>query len=184
MSQLAGRIVNLLSQKAVNAGLPSNLFAASSDSDQRRMILNITDSTYSFKIPTDNELQELAVWQEMNSIVGNYEEQKPTSTTWTSGLMNLNPFNLLFIVCTEVSDFHYSAPDGYSNSIIKKVNMMFNVGGVTVSTNAPLVNDWIDVSNRSLKRMRSRIIDARGKTINLHNAPGSFTLSFANLFNL
>ena len=42
--------------------------------------------------------------------------------------------------------FHYSAPDGYSNSIIKKVNMMFNVGGVTVSTNAPLVNDWIDVS--------------------------------------
>ena len=184
MSQLAGRIVNLLSQKAVNAGLPSNLFAASSDSDQRRMILNITDSTYSFKIPTDNELQELAVWQEMNSTVGNYEEQKPTSTTWTSGLMNLNPFNSLFIVCTELSDFHYSAPDGYSNSIIKKVNVMFNVGGVTVSTNAPLVNDWIDVSNRSLKRMRSRIIDARGKTINLHNAPGSFTLSFANLFNL
>ena len=69
------------------------------------MILNITDSTYSFKIPTDNELQELAVWQEMNSIVGNYEEQKPTSTTWTSGLMNLNPFNSLFIVCTELSVF-------------------------------------------------------------------------------
>ena len=54
--------------------------------------------------------------------------------------------------------------------------MIFNVGGVTVSTNAPLVNDWIDVSNRSLKRMRFRITDARGKTTNLHNAPGSFTL--------
>ena len=68
-----GRIVNLLSQEADNAGLPSNLFTASCDSDQRRMILNITDSTYSLKIPTDIELQELAVWQEMNSIVGNYE---------------------------------------------------------------------------------------------------------------
>ena len=181
MSQFVGRIGNLLSQEADNAGLPSNLFTASYDSDQRRMILNITDNTYSFKIPTDTELQELAAWQEMNDIVGNYEEQKPTSTTWTSGLMNLNPFHSLFIVCTELSDFHYSAPDGYSNSIIKTVNMMFNVGGVTVSTYAPLVHDWIDVSNRSLKRMRFTITDARGKTINLHNAPVSFTLLFVNL---
>ena len=76
--------------------------------------------------------------------------------------------------------FHYSAPDGYRNSIIKKINMMFNVGGVTVSTNAPLVNDWIDVSNRSLKRMKFRITDARGKIINLHNAPVSLTLLFVN----
>ena len=64
VSQLAGRIGNLLSQEADNAGLPSNLFTASYDSDQRRMSLNITDNTYNFKIPTDNELQELAVWQD------------------------------------------------------------------------------------------------------------------------
>ena len=51
VSQLAGRIGNLLSQEADNAGLPSNLFTASYDSDQRRMMLNTTDHTYSFKIP-------------------------------------------------------------------------------------------------------------------------------------
>ena len=68
--------------------------------------------------------------------------------------------------------------------IIKQVNIMFSVGGVTVSTNAPLVNDWIDVSNRSLKRMRLRITDARGKTVNLHNAPVSFTLLLVNFLNL
>ena len=188
-SQLVGRISTLLNTEADNAGLPSNLFTSSYDSDQRRMILNITDNTYSFKIPTDKELQESNIWDgnmlddpmSVNNIVGNYEERVPSSATWTSGLMNLNPFNSLFIVCTELSDFHYSAPDGYSNSIIKKVNMMFNVGGITVSTNAPLVNDWIDVSNRSLKRMRFRITDARGKTVNLHNAPVSFTLLFVNL---
>ena len=105
MSQLVGRIGKLLSQETDNAGLPSNLFTASYDSDQRRKILNITDNTYSFIPPIDTELQELAAWQEMNDIVGNYEEQKPTSTTWTSGLMNLNPFNSLFIVCTELSVF-------------------------------------------------------------------------------
>ena len=188
-SQLVGRIGNLLSQEADNAGLPSNLFTSSYDSDQRRMILNITDNAYSFKIPTDKELQEMSIWQgsnildpmSINNLVGNYEEKAPTSGTWQGNLMNLNPFNSLYIVCTELSDFHYSAPDSYSNSIIKKVNMMFNVGGVTVNTSAPLVNDYIDISNRSLKRLRFRITDARGKTVNLHNAPVSFTLLFVNL---
>ena len=117
----------------------------------------------------------------VNNLIGNYEAKVATNNTWQGNLMNLNPFNSLYIVCTELSDFHYSAPDGYSNSIIKKTNMMFNVGGVTVNTSPPLVNDWIDVSNRSLKRLRFRITDSRGKTGNLHNAPVSFTLLFVNL---
>ena len=188
-SQLVGRISNLLSQEAVNQGLPTDLFTSSYDSDQRRMILNITDNGYNFKLPTDKELQESSIWNgniledpmSVNNLIGNYEAKVATNNTWTSGLMNLNPFNSLYIVCTELSDFHYSAPDGYSNSIIKKTNMMFNVGGITVSTSPPLVNDWIDVSNRSLKRLRFRITDSRGKTVNLHNAPVSFTLLFVNL---
>ena len=188
-SQLVGRISNLLSQEAVNQGLPADLFTSSYDSDQRRMILNITDNGYNFKLPTDKELQESSIWNgniledpmSVNNLIGNYEAKVATNNTWTSGLMNLNPFNSLYIVCTELSDFHYSAPDGYSNSIIKKTNMMFNVGGITVSTSPPLVNDWIDVSNRSLKRLRFRITDSRGKTVNLHNAPVSFTLLFVNL---
>ena len=188
-SQLVGKISNLLSQEAVNQGLPADLFTSSYDSDQRRMILNITDNAYSFKIPTDKELQESSIWNgnvledpmSVNNLIGNYEATVATNNTWTSGLMNLNPFNSLYIVCTELSDFHYSAPDGYSNSIIKKTNMMFNVGGITVSTSPPLVNDWIDVSNRSLKRLRFRITDARGKTINLHGQNVSFTLLFVNL---
>ena len=188
-SQLVGRISNLLSQEAVNQGLPADLFTSSYDSDQRRMILNITDNGYNFKLPTDKELQESSIWNgniledpmSVNNLIGNYEAKVATNNTWTSGLMNLNPFNSLYIVCTELSDFHYSAPDGYSNSIIKKTNMMFNVGGITVSTSPPLVNDWIDVSNRSLKRLRFRITDSHGKTVNLHNAPVSFTLLFVNL---
>ena len=32
--------------------------------------------------------------------------------------------------------------------------MMYNVGGVTVSSSPPLMNDFIDVSNRSFKRLR------------------------------
>ena len=188
-SQQVGRISNLLSQEAVSQSLPSNLFTSSYDSDQRRMILNITDNAYSFKVPTDKELQESTIWSgnmledpmSVNNLIGNYEATVPTNTTWRGSLMNLNPFNSLYKVSTELSDFHYSAPDGYSNSIIKKVNMMFNVGGITVSTSPPLVNDWIDVSNRSLKRFRFRITDSRGKPVNLHGQNVSFTLLFVNL---
>ena len=188
-SHLIGRISNLLSQEAVSQSLPSNLFTSSYDSDQRRMILNITDNAYRLKVPTDKELQESTIWSgniledpmSVNNLIGNYESTVPTNTTWTSGLMNLNPFNSLYIVCTELSDFHYSAPDGYSNSIIKKTNMMFNVGGITINQSTPLINDWIDVSNRSLKRLRFRITDSRGKTVDLHSQPVSFTLLFVNL---
>ena len=99
----------------------------------------------------------------INKLVGNYEETAPTSATWSSSLFNLNPFNYVYILSLELGDFHYSAPDGYSNSIIKQVDLVFNVGGVTVDSSAPLLNDYIDISNRSLKRLRFRITDARGK---------------------
>ena len=61
-SQLVGRISNLLSQEAVNQSLPADLFTSSYDSDQRRMISNITDDAYSFKVPTDRELQDSTIW--------------------------------------------------------------------------------------------------------------------------
>ena len=64
----------------------------------------------------------------VNNTIGNYEEQKPITTTWTSGLMNLSRFTSLFIVCTELSDLHSSAPDGYSNGRTRKDNMLLNVG--------------------------------------------------------
>ena len=185
-AQLSGSIVTLLNT-ATN-DIQADLFTYNYDSDQRRLNITISNSAYSFKIPTDKELkavpwdgQTLTDPMSINKLIGNYEEKAPTSATWSSGLFNLNPFNSIYILSPELSDFHYSAPDGYSNSIIKKVNLMFNVGGVTVNSSAPLLNDYIDVSNRSLKRLRFRITDARGKVINLHQQPVSFSLLFVNL---
>ena len=184
-AQLSGSIVTLLNT-ATN-DIQADLFTYNYDSDQRKLNITISNSAYSFKIPTDKELkavpwdgQTLTDPMSINKIIGNYEEKTPTSATWSSGLFNLNPFNSIYILSPELSDFHYSAPDGYSSSIIKKVNLMFNVGGVTVNSSAPLLNDYIDISNRSLKRLRFRITDARGKVINFHQQPISFSLLFVN----
>ena len=187
-AQLSGSIVTLLNT-ATN-DIQADLFTYNYDSDQRKLNITISNSAYSFKIPTDKELkavpwdgQTLTDPMSINKLVGNYEEKAPTSMTWSSGLFNLNPCNSSYILSPELSDFHYSAPGGYSNNIIKQVNLMFNVGGVTVNSSAPLLNDYIDIdiSNRSLKRLRFRITDARGKVINFHQNPISFSLLFVNL---
>ena len=186
-SQLVGVITTLLNT-ATN-GIQADLFSSSYNSDTRRMTLICSNNNYSFKIPTDTELKETTVYEgatiddpiSINKLLGNYEVKAPTNNTWESGQMSLIPFNSVYILCSELSDYHYSAPSSYSNAIVKKINMMFNVGGVTVNSNAPLLNDYIDVSNRSFKRLRFRITDARGKTIDLHGHPISFSLLFVNL---
>ena len=192
-SQLIANIITQLN--ALNSDIQADLFTSSYDSDQRNAVITITLNTFSFKIPTDEELQGM-LWHNttpsdpsyiiddpmsINKLIGNYEIKQMTNSTWTSGLFNLNPFNSVYIICSELSDYHYSAPSSYSNAIVKKINMMFNVGGVTVNSSAPLLNDYIDVSNRSFKRLRFRITDARGKTINFHGQPISFSLLFVNL---
>ena len=102
-SQLVGRISNLLNQEAVNQSLPANLFTTSYDSDQRRMILNITNNAYSFKIPTDKELQESSIWNgniiddpmSVNNLIGNYEAKVPSNNTWTKWFDEPEPFQFI-----------------------------------------------------------------------------------------
>ena len=184
-SQLIANIITELN--ALNSDTQADLFTSSYDSDQRNAVITITLNTFSFKIPTDEELQGM-LWHNttpsdpsytidvIKKLIGNYETKAMTNTSWTSGLFNLNPFNSVYIICSELSDYHCSAPNSFSNAIIKKINMTYNVGGVTVSSSPPLMNDFIDVSNRSFKRLRFRITDARGKTIDFHNTPISFSL--------
>ena len=191
-SQLIANIITQLN--ALTSDIQA-VFTSSYDSDQRNTTITITLNTFSFKIPTDEELKGME-WHSSTlgdpsyiidepmsiiKLIGNYEIKAMTNSSWTSGLFNLNPINSVYIICSEFSDYHYSAPSSYSNAIIKRINMMYNVGGVTVSSSPPLMNDFIDVSNRSFKRLRFRITDAQGKTIDFHNAPISFSLLFVNL---
>ena len=125
-AQLSASIVTLLNT-ATN-DIQADLFTYNYDSDQRSLNITVSNSAYSFEIPTDKELeavpwdgQTLTDPMSINKLVGNYEEKASTSVTWSSGLFNLNPFNSIYILSPELSHFHYSAPDGCSNSIIKKL---------------------------------------------------------------
>ena len=110
-AQLSGTIVTLLNT-ATN-DIQADLFTYSYDSEQRRLTITMSNSVYSFKIPTEKELravpwdgQTITDPMSINKLVGNYEEKAPTSTTWPSGLFSLNPFNSAYILSPELSDIH------------------------------------------------------------------------------
>ena len=185
-SRLSGAIVSGLNSQTND--IQADLFGQVYDSDSRTMRLFLNSSDYKLKVPTDSELAFGTVFNgahvpehlSINQLIGNYIIKEP-AVSYTSGFFNLIPFNAVYIVCNELSDFHYSAPNSYSSGIIKKVPTTTNLGGVSFATASVLPSDFIYVSNRSFKRLRFRITDATGKTIDLHGHPVSFSLLFANL---
>ena len=70
----------------------------------------------------------------------------------------------------------YSAPNTYSSSIIKKVLVNSQLGGIINDQGATLNEDYIDIGNRNLKRLSFRITDETGKVLNLYDLNVQFAL--------
>lgn len=174
----------------LNAG--NDIFVYAYSSTTRTVELKVADGlNFKLKIPTDDELATYVggAWNRgeteydstnplsINYLLSNYV---PTSglTTWTSSYLNLVPFNCIFISSPDLSDGHYSAPNAFSGSIIKKVVVDSQLGGIIHDNSVPLHSDYIDVSNRTIKRMHFRITDHRNTVMNLYNIPVSFSLIF------
>ena len=148
---------------------------------------------YKVKIPTNDELATYVggVW---NTTQANYDSNNPVSinyvlsnyvpsnplTVWTSSYLNLVPFRYIFIASPTLSDYRYSAPNTYSSSIIKKVLVNQQLGGVINDAGSSLSEDYIDVGNKYLKRLEFRITDERGTPLNLYGIAVQFALLFSN----
>ena len=81
-------------------------------------------------------------------------------------------------LCQELTDHHYSSPNSYSSSIIRKVIVDQQLGGVISDNSAPLYADYIDVSDKNLKKLNFRITDEKSNTLNLYDIPVQFWLIF------
>ena len=182
----------------IHVGLNSNtedlntggIFNYAYSSPTRTVEFSIKDGlNYKVKIPTDDELSNY-VGNTWNTTQANYNSNNPLSikyllsnyvasnplTVWTSSYLNLVPFKYVFISSPSLSDYKYSAPTSYSSSIIKKVLVNSQLGGIINDAGSSLSEDYIDVSNRTLKRLDFRITDERGVVMNLYNIPCQFAL--------
>ena len=175
----------------LNAG---GIFNYAYSSATRTVDFSIKDGlNYKVKIPTDEELSNYVggVWNttqanynsndplSINYLLSNYIASSPL-TVWTSSYLNLVPFRYLFISSSALSDYRYSAPNTYSSSIIKKVLISQQLGGIVNDAGSSLSEDYIDVSNRNLKKLDFRITDERGVVMNLYNINVQFALLLSN----
>ena len=186
----------------IHAGLNTNteglnaggIFNYAYSSATRTVDFSIKDGlNYKVKIPTDEELSNYVggVWNttqanynsndplSINYLLSNYIASSPL-TVWTSSYLNLVPFRYLFISSSALSDYRYSAPNTYSSNIIKKVLITQQLGGIVSDAGSSLSEDYIDVSNRNLKKLDFRITDERGVVMNLYNINVQFALLLSN----
>ena len=186
----------------IHAGLNTNtedlnaggIFNYAYSSSTRTVEFSIKDGlNYKVKIPTDEELSNYVnnQWDtnssnynsndplSINYLLSNYIASSPL-TVWTSSYLNLVPFRYLFISSAALSDYRYSAPNTYSSSIIKKVLISQQLGGIVNDAGSSLSEDYIDLSNRNLKRLDFRITDETGKVMNLYNINVQFALLLSN----
>ena len=186
----------------IHAGLNTNtedlnaggIFNYAYSSATRTVDFSIKDGlNYKVKIPTDEELANYVnnTWDtvsvnydsntplSINYLLSNYIASSPL-TVWTSSYLNLVPFRYLFISSSALSDYRYSAPNTYSSNIIKKVLISQQLGGIVNDAGSSLSEDYIDVSNRNLKRLDFRITDERGVVMNLYNINVQFALLLSN----
>ena len=182
----------------IHAGLNSNtedlsaggIFNYAYSSATRTVEFSIKDGlNYKVKIPTDDELSNYVgnTWNttqasydsknilSINYLLSNYVPSNPL-TVWNSSYLNLVPFRYSFISSPELSDYKYSAPNTYSSSIIKKVLITQQLGGIINDAGASLNEDYIDVGNRNMKRISFKITDETGKVMNLYNLNIQFAL--------
>jgi hypothetical protein len=96
--------------------------------------------------------------------------------TWTSSYLNLVPFRAVYISSSSLLDYHYSAPNSYSSSIVRKVLVDEQLGGIITDKGAPLNEDYLDIGNKNRKRLDFRITDEKGTTMNLYGIPVQFAL--------
>ena len=184
----------------IHAGLNNNtedlnaggIFNYAYSSAKRTVEFSIKDGlNYKIKIPTDTELSNYvnSTW---NTTQANYDNRNPKSinylmsnyvptsplTTWTSSYLNLVPFRAVFINSPDLTDHHYNSPASYSSSIVRKVLVDSQLGGIINDNSTPLHSDYIDVSNKNLKRIQFRITDDKSNTLNLYDIPVQFSLVF------
>ena len=186
----------------IHAGLNSNtedlngggIFNYAYASATRTVEFSIKDGlNYKVKIPTNDELATYVnnTWDtntsnynsnnpvSVNYLLSNYAPSNPL-TVWTSSYLNLVPFRYIFIASPTFSDYRYSAPNTYSSSIIKKVLVNQQLGGVINDAGSFLSEDFLDIGNKNLKRLEFRITEERGTPLNLYGISIQIALLFSN----
>ena len=194
--QLSFDIVSKLNDAVRDLNANNDIFVYAYSSATRTVEIKVADGlNFKLKIPTDEELSSYvgSGWNRndadynntiplsINYLLSNFVPTNGGLTTWTSSYLNLIPFRALYLNSPDLTDHRYSSPVSYSSSIIRKILIDQQLGGVVNDSHSgSMSEDYIDVSGKNLKRLSFRLTNEQNKTINLYNIPLEFSILFSH----
>ena len=194
--QLSFDIVSKLNDAVKDLNANNDIFVYAYSSATRTVEIKVADGlNFKLKIPTDDELSSYVAseWNRgdadynntvplsINYLLSNFVPTNGGLTTWTSSYLNLIPFRALYLNSPELTDHRYSSPINYSSSIIRKILIDQQLGGVVNDAHSGAMSeDYIDVSGKNIKRLSFRLTNEQNKTINLYNIPLEFSILFSH----
>ena len=116
-----------------------------------------------------------------NSVVDIDASNKAKSAVYVdviSGFLNLLRYSHLYIASEDLSSFNTIGINGEC-SILKKIPVTVTFGSIVVDQTY-LQTDCTDVTGKTLRQIRFRLIDSDGKLVNLNGADWSMSLLFNN----
>ena len=174
-------------------------FNVSFDVTKNSLTISLTGTSphCSFRLLTDRDvvlslspvMRNSITWQgdnidpsnlkSVNDVLKHVTMMLPT-TTWTSGFVNLNHINNIYITSPNLGSFDTLST--FSDNIIKKVPVTGSYGFMIVDQ-LMSTNDYLNCSKQTLRTLEFHLRDGRGKEIDLKGMYVTFSLVF-NKYNL
>ena len=177
--------INLL----VDTGDRPNTYSLSYNTSTNKFTISSNYSTVIFVLLTDGEVAPLAgsfsdpvntnSLNSMNRVIGNTTPATDAYTNvapYTTNFVDLTPVKNIYIHCNEISNYNQLTVAGNS-SIVKKVPVNVPYLGI-INDNELSSVDYIDCSNKLLRRTNWRLTDHLNQVIDLNNVDISFTITF------
>ena len=166
-----------------------NTYSLSYNTSTNKFTVSSNYATVIFVLLTDGEIAPLAGsfsdpvdvnnLSSINRVIGNTTPATDAYTNvapYTTNFVDLVPFKSLYLHCNEISNYNQLTVAGNS-SIVKKINVTVPYLGVINDLELSSV-DYIDVSNKLLRRLNFRLTNHLNQVINLNGVDISFTLTF------
>ena len=173
----------------VDTGDRPNTYSIHYNSSTNKFTISSNYATVIFVVLTDGEVAPVAnVFSDpvdvsnlnsINRVMGNTTPAGDAYTNvapYTSNFIDLVPFKNLYLHCNEISNLNQLTVAGNS-SIVKKIPV--NVPYLSIINDNELSSvDYIDVSNKMLRRLNFRLTNHFNQVVYLNDVDVSFTLTF------
>ena len=166
-----------------------NTYSLSYNTSTNKFTISSNYATVIFVLLTDGEVAPVANLfsdpvdvnnlYSLNRVIGNTTPATDAYTNvapYTTNFIDLTPVKNVYLHCNEISNYNQLTVAGNS-SIIKKIPVNVPYLGVINDSELSVV-DYIDVSNKLLRRLNFRLTDHLNQNINLNEVDVSFTITF------